>query len=111
MQITEGVDYTVRRVRFPNSGNAAAVVANADGSYTVFLNTAFDESVLADALRHELRHIEAGDFSSALPIAELEARAGEVSLPPVCGARVPFFASEEALSDWIKCQIAEKSLQ
>ena len=110
MPLTENVDYTVRRVCFPNSGNAAAVVDNSDGTFTVFLNTRFDEAALAQALRHELRHLEENDFSSALPIAEIEARADGLSLPPAEGELVPFFPSEDALSEWICCQFVINSL-
>ena len=104
MPLIENRDYTVRRVPFPNRANAAAVVDNADGTYTVFLNTRFEEAELEAALTHELRHLELDDFSSALPIAEIEARAGAVELPGAVGALVPFFASEAALSEWIMCQ-------
>ena len=111
MTLSEGRNYTVRRVRFPNKGNAAAVIDNSDGTYTIFLNTQFDKSALDDALRHELRHLEADDFNSALPISVLEARAGSVELPRRAGNLVPFFASEAALADWILCQKVTKVLQ
>jgi len=110
MNLAEGRDYTVIRARFPNKANAAAVVDNRNGTFTVFLNTLFSAEDQQKALAHELRHIASGDFSSVLPIPELEARADGL-LPPVPGDPVPFFPSESALADWIIFQAAARGMQ
>ena len=110
MSLIENRDYTVRRVSFPNRGNAAAVVDNSDGTFTIFLNTLYDAAAQNDALRHELNHLASGDFASALPIAEIEARAGAVALPEPDGGRIPHFASEEALCAWIELRACAAAL-
>lgn len=58
----EGVDYFVRRIKFPNRASEALTLSNGDGTFTVFLNTLFPESVLEAKLQHELRHIQGDHF-------------------------------------------------
>lgn len=53
----------------------AAVTANDDGSYTIFLNKNHSYETLRSAAEHELRHIQNGDLhNKELTADELEMR-------------------------------------
>lgn len=79
-------DYYVRFLPFPNRAARAATLLNDDGSYDIFINTLFPESVQRRALEHELRHIRFGHLSDGESVALLEAAArGEsVSQKSIC---------------------------
>lgn len=53
----------VQFIKMPG-GMHGASVSNEDGSFTVFLDPNDPDEVQLDALRHELRHIENGDFDN-----------------------------------------------
>ena len=76
MKLTEGVDYWVREVEFPNLGSPSVTVSNGDGTYTIYINTRFPKELQAQGLRHELEHLEGGHFErSDRPLHELESAA------------------------------------
>ncbi len=93
----------IRRLPFPNRSVKAATFPNDDGTFDVYLNTLYPESVQQEALAHELRHIELGHFYSDAPIGlkELEA---DAAAPPASGAaqrEVPVFPDERSLARWL----------
>ncbi len=76
MSYVEGVDYWVRLVEFPSRASAAVTVSNGDGTFTIYINTRFDERARAAGLRHELEHIENEHFyRDEYGVCELEAAA------------------------------------
>ena len=60
--LIEGQDFHVRRVKFPNNANWAAVTPNDDGTFDVYVNECVDDEKQVQAFLHELRHIERGHF-------------------------------------------------
>ena len=72
MTYIEGSDYFVRTVPFPTSRVGAFVLLNDDATYSIYLNALVDEYRRRKALRHELEHIERGDFWNDLPIEDIE---------------------------------------
>lgn len=58
----EGQDYFVRRVRFPNTANWAAVTPNDDGTFDIYINDALDDEKQVAAFLHELAHLERDHF-------------------------------------------------
>lgn len=76
MSYVEGVDYWVRMVEFPSRASPAVTVSNGDGTFTIYINTRFDEAGREAGLRHELRHLEGEHFyRDEYGICELEAAA------------------------------------
>lgn len=53
----------------------AAVTANEDGSYTLFVNKNISAEQQKEAVLHELRHIERGDLFCEEDADEIETRA------------------------------------
>lgn len=68
----EGRDYFVRRVRFPNTANWAAVTPNDDGTYDIYINDAIDDEKQVQAFLHELAHLERGHFYTCASAAVCE---------------------------------------
>lgn len=105
MELIEGIDYFIYRVRFPNNANPACTLLNDDGTYTVYLNTRFPDFFLRVQLKHELKHIKEGHFESNMPITLIELRAeGEDFITPVLHpptGKVPCFNGEEAMARWV----------
>lgn len=109
MELIEGIDYYVYRVRFPNTANPACTLVNDDGTYSVYLNTRFTDVFLQIQLRHELRHIAEGHFESNMPISLIELRAEGVDfirpvLQPPAGY-IPCFRSPTAMARWLAATI------
>ena len=71
MSYVEGVDYWVRLVEFPSRASAAVTVSNGDGTFTIYINTRFDERARAAGLRHELEHIDEDHPKTADDLDEL----------------------------------------
>lgn len=76
MSYLEGVDYWVRLVEFPSRASAAVTVSNGDGTFTIYINTRFDEAAREAGLRHELEHLKNEHFyRDEYGVCELEAAA------------------------------------
>lgn len=71
MTYLPGVDYFVYYDLFPYSVRGL-VTANDDGTYSIYLNSRYPESVLRKAFQHEVDHIENNDFYNNLPIQFVE---------------------------------------
>lgn len=92
----------VRYLDFPNRSVKAATFPNDDGSFDIYVNTLYPESIQHQALEHELEHIRRGHFYSEAPIEQKEAEADGLPLPPEPKHRsVPVFDSPAALADWL----------
>lgn len=79
-------DYYVRFLPFPNRAARAATLVNGDGSYDIFVNTLFPESVQRKALEHELQHIRLSHLSAreSVTLLEAAARGENVSQKSIC---------------------------
>ena len=76
MSYLEGVDYWVRLVEVPSRASAAVTVSNGDGTFTIYINTRFDEAAREAGLRHELEHLKNEHFyRDEYGVCELEAAA------------------------------------
>ena len=108
-------EYYVRRLKFPNRSVRACVIPNDDGSFDIYLNTLWPESVLAEALEHELRHINGEHFYLESPIEQAEAEAAgkeaaaavaaglaeEKSAQSADRRRIPLFGSRDEIMAWL----------
>lgn len=122
MKLTEGVDYRVRYVEFPNTGSPSVAVSNGDGTYTVYVNTRFSIEEQARGLRHELEHLEGGHFErSGDDLAALESAAdGLLKLVPPLGRSrrkrsggrdIPLYADGDELLEDILNRVSPESLR
>lgn len=66
-------DINVQLVKMPCKIDAA-VTANEDGSYTMFVNRNISAEQQKEAVMHELRHINCGDFFCDKDADEIEAK-------------------------------------
>lgn len=64
-------DYFVYYDLFPWSVRGLVTV-NEDGTYSIFLNRRYPNSVLQKTFRHEIDHIEHDDFFNGIPIEKVE---------------------------------------
>ncbi len=71
MSYIPGIDYFVYYDTFPYSIRGL-VTTNDDGTFSIFLNKRYPLSVLKKTFRHEVQHIERGDFYNGLPIEVVE---------------------------------------
>ena len=55
-------DVFIEMLDFKGTKGNAFVSLNADGSYTIFINTRISYEMQQDALQHELKHIGNDDF-------------------------------------------------
>lgn len=67
----QGIDYYVYFAELPMKIHGM-VSPNADGTYTIILNSRLSDSKKREALKHELEHIEYDDFYNSLPIEVVE---------------------------------------
>lgn len=75
-------DYNVVGVQMP--GDIKAAVRIDDSGYpTIYLNINLSQETQQRALRHELHHIENGDFFSHLTIQDVETGAIRAEVPHV----------------------------
>lgn len=122
MKLTEGVDYRVRYVEFPNTGSPSVAVSNGDGTYTVYVNTRFSIEEQARGLRHELEHLEGGHFErSGDDLAALESAAdgllklvhpsGRSRRKRSGGRDIPLYADGDELLEDILNRVSPESLR
>lgn len=72
MTLIEGRDYTVRVIQFPVNTVGGMVIPNDDGSFSVYINANLSLQRQKEALKHELDHINDGDFYNGKSIEEIE---------------------------------------
>ena len=72
MTYLDGADYFVRIVPFPVNCIGGAVTPNDDGTYSVYINANVDYYRQRKAYRHEVKHIENGDFYNSVSICDIE---------------------------------------
>lgn len=70
--LIEGSDYHVRVVPFPVNSVGGMVTPNEDGSFSVYINANLSLQRQKEALKHELDHINDGDFYNGKSIGEIE---------------------------------------
>ena len=90
--LIEGSDYSVRLLDFPDSTIGGAVVEDAEGFNTVFINSRRSIEAQRESFRHELRHIVRDDFHNDLSIEEVEADTDE---SPVVSAALQYDTTAE----------------
>ena len=73
--MTEGVDYFIRLVDFPNYASPICVTPNDDGTFSVYANAKFTKEQIKKRLPHELIHMRENHFNSERRTAELEEEA------------------------------------
>ncbi len=109
MKYMEGVDYWVRPVEFPNMAAPAVSVSNGDNTFTIYINTLFCPERQAEALAHELEHLQSQHFyRDDCEVASLEAAADhKAPTPPPAELPqkpktkiIPLFNSPRALLDY-----------
>ena len=69
--------FQIRIYCLPIPGRIRSYVVRKDDFYTIVINEALNESARMKAYRHELRHIERGDFDADEPTGLIEIRAHE----------------------------------
>ena len=73
-------DVFVELIDFKDAKGNEMLTQNADGSYTIFLNTRKSFETQQEAVRHALRHIENNDFEKH-DIQQIEAEAHQIVKP------------------------------
>lgn len=63
-------DYTVRYISLPLT--VPGLTALQDGHYNIYINENLSESAQREALEHELRHVDGGDFEPEKPLEAVE---------------------------------------
>ncbi len=74
--MTEGQDYFIRIVNFPNWASPICVTPNDDGTYSVYANARYTMEQIKKHLPHELIHMEKNHFQDDRCVSELENEAG-----------------------------------
>ena len=98
-------DYNVFEIPFPNRSSAAMVFLNDDGSFDIYLNTLYPQQRRQEALKHELRHINAEHFYADVNIRQAERQAAGEGVNIVLHApneTLPHFYSELSFAHWLK---------
>lgn len=62
MRISD-IDYTVKLIDFPNKKIKEAVTPNADGSFTIFIESSLTKEQQQRSFMHALKHIFGDDFN------------------------------------------------
>ena len=73
--LIEDADYFVQEWCFPNYASDMFVLDNADGTYTIWLNSRFTREQLIARAPHEFRHIIKNHFQDERSIEEIEREA------------------------------------
>lgn len=98
------IDYYVRLVSLPTRVEGVTV-PNADGSFSVYINSALSEEKRADVLSHELRHIREEHFYLDMPVERMERQACGETLNPALhppAGQIALFKSEKALAAYVR---------
>ena len=57
------IDYQIQLIQFPNKKVREAVVANEDGSYTIFIDASLTREMQQESFEHAMKHILGDDFT------------------------------------------------
>lgn len=57
------IDYQVQLIQFPNNKVKESVIANEDGSYTIFIEASLSREQQQKSFNHAMKHILRNDFS------------------------------------------------
>lgn len=69
----EDADYFIRMIPFPNRSSDAVVVANDDGTYSVYMDSRLDREHHIEGYSHEFEHMVDDDiYRSDEPIESIE---------------------------------------
>lgn len=74
--MTEGIDYFVKLMDFPNYASRAVCLENEDGTYTVYCNSRYTFEQIKERLLHELKHMEGSHHQDPRLVTILEEEAG-----------------------------------
>jgi len=75
--LTEGVDYFIHLVDFPNCASPICVTPNDDGTFSVYANARYTIEQIKRSLPHEIVHMIYNHFGDDRQIEEIEAEADE----------------------------------
>ena len=83
-------DYFVRVIELPHAVRGVTV-PNDDGTFSVYINAAYDTETQRSTLEHELTHLARDHFYNTAPIGVQEAEAGGKTppAPPTPAAPAP----------------------
>lgn len=102
--MTEGIDYFVRYVQFPNRANDGCTVVNDDGTFDIYLNTLYTKEHLKNKLQHELNHLKHEHFyrdDLSIELIESQANGTLAELSNYCPREyIREFSSLDALLEW-----------
>ena len=100
-------DHYVRVVALPPTVRGVTV-PNEDGTFSVYINSLFDDEAQRGALEHELEHLARDHFYSDAPVAAQEAEASgrapeqAGSPPPPRERMIPLYASLKDLEEYLR---------
>lgn len=105
-------DHFVRFVELPRTVRGVSV-PNDDGTFSVYINSLFDDETRRETLEHELTHLARDHFYKAAPIAAQEAEARGGPGPQSAGERrIRLYPSLGSLEAWLRSVNAlEKPLE
>ena len=94
-------DHFVRLVELPRAVRGVSV-PNDDGTFSVYINSLYDDETQRRTLEHELEHLTRDHFYKAGPIAVQEAEAGgRVGAAPEA-RNIRLYPSLRALEDYLR---------
>lgn len=98
-------DYFVHVIPLPLSVRGVTV-PNDDGTFSVYINAAYDTETQRSTLEHELSHLARDHFYSPAPIAAQEAEADgrpvPVAVPTAPERRIRLYGSLGALEAYLR---------
>lgn len=74
---TEGIDFFIRIVHFPNPSTPAQLWINQDGTFDIYIDDRCCYAGQLQAALHEINHIRLAHFDSLLPIECIEKQAND----------------------------------
>lgn len=96
-------DYFVRVIELPRAVRGVTV-PNDDGTFSVYINSLYDDGIQRETLEHELAHLARDHFYKAGSIAVQEAEAsGRTGVGTASAERcIRLYPSLQALEDYLR---------
>ena len=99
-------DYFVRVIELPHAVRGVTV-PNDDGTFSVYINAAYDTETQRSTLEHALTHLARDHFYSGAPIGQQEAEAGgktppTPAAPAPAGRRIRLYPNLRALETYLR---------